>query len=168
MRKACAPSRRLWPLIAAGLLLYTGCRGPAWLRQTASTETSDAFLIEQAVYGYLLEQDFWAHRPYSAVFVKGSDREVAALIRRFPNHQPKIKPSYLAELHPNVTPIDRETGQPAIIFAATADEPTGDSARAIGTYYGGSMLKGMLNFELSRKEGRWHIDSAKLADLPDP
>ena len=43
-----------------------------------------------AVYGYLLQQHFLNGGGYTAIFLEGSDAEVAALIRKFPDHVPPL------------------------------------------------------------------------------
>jgi len=122
-------------------------------------ETREEFKIEKVVYAYLLERDIWRERDYSAVFLKGSDEEVAALMQRFPNHVPPLKPSTAADVQPNQTPRDKQTGKPGVILSATASEPTGDRVEAIGNYYGGALYSGMYVFELKRVEGEWRIES---------
>ena len=57
------------------------------------------------------------------VFLQGDDDEVDALIKEFPDHVPPIKESYQADLRPNRTPVDKETGKPAqmILSVETLD-----------------------------------------------
>jgi hypothetical protein len=124
-------------------------------------EASDEFKIEAAVYGYLLERNFSDQVEYSAIFLEGSDAWVAALIRKFPNHVPPIKPSNRMQLRPNQTPIDKDTGKPAMILSAKAMDPTNDVSEAIGTWYAGGTLSGMYAFVLVKADGEWTIQSAK-------
>ena len=123
-------------------------------------ETRDEFKIEQAIYEYLLTRDIWTERQYSAVFLKGSDEEVKALIRLFPHHVPPLKPSTMADVQPNRTPLDRETGKPGVILSATVSDPEGNRAQAIGNYYGGSMYSGTYVFELKKVDEKWIIQTA--------
>jgi hypothetical protein len=148
-------------LLVCGL---TACRtGKPAEKSDASREfeASDEFKIEAAVYGYLLERNFSDRVEYSAIFLEGSDAWVAALIRKFPNHVPPIKPSNRMQLHPNQTPIDEDTGKPAMILSAKAMEPTNDVSEAIGTWYAGGALSGMYAFVLVKADGEWAIQSAK-------
>lgn len=125
------------------------------------SETADEYKIAEAVYGFMLQRHFWDSREYAAVFLNGSDDEVAALIRKFPNHVPPIKPGHAAELRPNRTPIDKDTGKPAMIFSAEVMEPTGNEAEAIGTWYAGAAVTGHYAFTLERVDGGWNIQSVK-------
>jgi hypothetical protein len=146
----------LFPFCA---LWLTGCGTFSDYDPRPPLETREEFKVEQAVYAYLLNQDIWTERDYSAVFLKGSDEEVEALLRRFPNHVPPLKPSTAADVHPNRTPLDKETGKPGVILSATVSEPAGNKAEAIGNYYGGSMFSGMYVFELQKDGDEWVIES---------
>jgi hypothetical protein len=117
--------------------------------------------MEALVYGYLLERDFWSEADFSAIFLKGSDREVAALIRMFPNHTPRLKTSDRVRLQEASSPIDRETGKPAMLLAAIVSEPSGDTAEAIGSYYAGPAVSGKYVFRLKKVAGAWTIESVK-------
>ena len=146
-------------LTVAALLIVAGCGTFSDYDPRPPLETREEFKIEQVVYAYLLEQDIWSDRDYSAVFLKGSDEEVAALLQRFPKHVPPLKPSTGADVQPNRTPRDKETGRPGVILSATASEPTGDQAEAFGNYYGGALFSGMYVFELRRVGGEWRIEN---------
>jgi len=124
-------------------------------------ESRDDFKIEMAVYRYLLEKRAWNNGEYTAIFLEGSDDWVAALIRKFPNHVPPIKPSNRAQLRPNQAPIDKETGKPALILSAKAMDPTNDVSEAIGTWYAGEAVSGLCAFVLVKVGGEWTIQSAK-------
>src|ERR1035438_3909546 len=98
-------------IVAAVCLgLLAGCASHQQAKKSDASrkfEASDEFKIEAAVYGYLLERHFSDQGEYSAIFLEGSDAWVAAMIRKFPNHVPPIKPSNRMQLHPNQTPIDK-------------------------------------------------------------
>jgi hypothetical protein len=121
----------------------------------------DEFKIEAAVYGYLLGRHFPNQDEYSAIFLEGSDAEVAALIQKFPNHVPPIKPSNRIELHPNQAPIDKDTGKPALILSSKAMDPTNGVSEAIGTWYAGGAVSGLYAFVLVKVDGEWIIQSAR-------
>ena len=130
-------------------------------RKSNVTSVSDDFKIEMAVYGYLLEKHPWDSGEYTAIFLEGSDDRVAALIRKFPNHVPPIKPSDRAQLRPNQAPIDKDTGKPALILSAKAMEPTNGVSEAIGTWYAGEAVSGLYAFVLMKVDGEWTIQSAQ-------
>jgi hypothetical protein len=133
---------------AVAVCLLAGCNTGKYAEQF--NETSDEYKIEEAVYGFMLQRHFWDSGDYAAVFLKGSDDEVASLIGKFPNHVPPIKPSRHADLQPNRTPIDRDTGKPAMIFSVEVAEPSGNEAEAIGTWYGGVAMTGHYTFTLKK------------------
>ena len=121
----------------------------------------DLFKVQVAVYGYLLQRHFLKDGEYAAVFLQGNDAEVAALIKQFPNHVPPIKPSDQADLQPNRTPLDRQTGKPAMIFSVDAMDPEGDTVQAIGRWYAGGAVSGFYTFALRKSGGDWVIESTK-------
>ena len=121
----------------------------------------DLFQVQVAIYGYLLQRHFLETGEYSAVFVQGNDTEVAALIKQFPNHVPPIKPSDLADLRPNRTPLDRQTGKPAMIFSVDALDPVDDTVQAIGRWYAGGAVSGFYTFALRKAGGDWVIESTQ-------
>jgi len=124
-------------------------------------EKTDDFKIKAAVYGYLLQQHFLDGGGYTAIFLEGSDAEVAALIRKFPNHVPPLKPSDRAQIRPHQTPLDKDTGKPAIVLSAKALDPTNGASEAIGTWYGGEAVSGLCAFVLVKAHGEWTIQSAR-------
>jgi hypothetical protein len=148
-------------LLVCGL---AGCRTGKQAEKSGASrklEASDDFKIEVAVYGYLLEKHPWGSGEDTAVFLEGSDAWVAALIRKFPNHVPPIKPSNRMQLHPNQTPTDKGTGKPAMILSAKAMDPTNGVSEAVGTWYGGEAVSGLYAFVLVKVDGEWTIQSAK-------
>jgi hypothetical protein len=121
----------------------------------------DLFQVQVAVYGYLLQRHFLKDDEYSAVFLQGDDAEVAALIKQFPGQVPPIKTSDQADLQPNRTPLDRQTGRPAIIFSVETLDPEGDTVQAIGRWYAGGAVSGFYTFSLRKVGGDWVIESTK-------
>jgi hypothetical protein len=53
---------------------------------------ADELKVREAVFGYLLSRHFWDDGVFSAIFLQGDDEEVDALIKKFSNHVPPIKP----------------------------------------------------------------------------
>ena len=121
----------------------------------------DLFKVRLAVYGYLLQRHFWDDNEYSAVFLQGDDDEVAALIKIIPNHIPPIKTSDHADLRPNRTPIDRDTGRPAMILSVDTLDPEGDTIQAVGKWYAGGAVSGLYTFTMKKDGGEWAIESVK-------
>jgi hypothetical protein len=148
-------------LLVCGL---AGCRTNRKAEESDASrklESRDDFKIEMAVYGYLLEKHPWENGEYTAIFLEGSDAWVAALIRKFPNHVPPIKPSNGAQLRPNQAPIDKDTGKPAMILSAKAMDPTNGVSEAVGTWYAGEGASGLCAFVLVEMDGKWIIQSVK-------
>ena len=135
-------------------------------RRYLEVEESEEFKIQTAVYRYLLGLSFWKTQEYSAVFLQGTNREVRAQLRQFPNHIPKIKPSSQADLRPHSTPIDKETGKPAVILTASGSEPEGEVTEAVGSYYAGAMIRSMYFFTLKKVNGQWAIQTVKEVASP--
>ncbi|MDD5139364.1 MAG: hypothetical protein PHY43_03770 [Verrucomicrobiales bacterium] len=121
----------------------------------------DWFKVQVAIYGYLLQRHFLEDGEYAAVFVQGDDEEVAALIKQFPNHVPPIKTSDQADLRPNRTPLDKQTGKPAMIFSVDALDPVDDLVLAIGRWYAGGAVSGFYTFALKKQGADWVIESVK-------
>jgi hypothetical protein len=132
-----------------------GSRVPQMLKDT------DSFKIDEAVYAYLLKRHFWDGGEYSAIFLQGEDAEVDAIRREYPNHVPPIKPSNRAKLHPNRTPIDRDTGKPAMILGVEAAAPANDTVEAVGTWYGGGAASGHYTFSLKKVNGDWMVQDVQ-------
>ncbi len=133
----------------------------AALPKTPGLEKDDLLKVEMAVYGYLLQRHFWDAGEYSAVFLQADDAEVMAIRRTFPNHIPPIKAAYRAELRPGRTPVDKDTGGPAMILSVDALEPEGDTVAAIGRWYAGDAVTGHYTFSLKKVNGEWMIESVK-------
>jgi hypothetical protein len=147
--------------LLAGCASHRPVKPPVDRSSSRELESRDDFKIEMAVYGYLLEKCPWNNGEYTAIFLEGGDVWVAALIRKFPNHVPPLKPSNRVQLRPNQTPIDKDTGKPALILSAKAMDPTNDVSEAIGTWYAGETVSGLCAFVLVKVDGNWTIQSAK-------
>lgn len=124
-------------------------------------DTRDLIKVEIAIYSSLLQRHFWDDGEYSAIFLQGDDAEVATLIKKFPNHVPPIKPDYRAELRPGRTPLDKQTGRPAMILSVDALDPEGGTVQAIGRWYAGDAVTGFYSFDLKRNGDDWEIESVK-------
>jgi len=171
--------RHLLPLLLLGL---TGCfidRTPIVFhdevgvnRQEQSSVTTvppvkklakaDQQLVEAAVFRYLLGRHFWDNGDYTGVFLQTDNAQTERLAREFPKHVPPIKPSYRAYLPENRTPVDRDTGKPAMVLSVEVGEPNADdSVDAIGRWFAGGAVAGFYTFTLKPDGGGWRIDSVK-------
>ena len=117
--------------------------------------------MEVVVYAYLLQRHFWDDGEYSAIFLQGDDDEVGELIKEFPSHVPPIKPSYRADLKPNRTPVDKDTGKPAIILSVDTLDPVDDTVQAVGKWYAGGAVSGFYTINLRKRGDDWVVESAK-------
>jgi hypothetical protein len=152
--------------VAISLCLLTSCASHRHgnMRSGAPPQKlkdTDAFKIDEAVYGYLLQKHFWDNGEYTAIFLQGEDAEVDAIRRDFPNHVPPVKSSKRAKLHPNRTPIDRDTDKPAMILGVDASEPVNGTVEAVGTWYAGGAASGHYTFSLKKVNGEWMIESVQ-------
>lgn len=129
--------------------------------QPQRLEEVDLLKVETAVYGYLLKRHFWDAGEYSVVFLQTDDAEVTAIGRTFPNHIPPIKGADRAELRPGRTPVDQDTGKPAMILSVEALEPEGNTVEAIGRWYAGDAVSGFYTFHLKKNGAEWVIERVK-------
>ncbi|MGD0746052.1 MAG: hypothetical protein ABSA45_12940, partial [Verrucomicrobiota bacterium] len=84
-----------------------------------------------------------------------------AIRRIFPNHIPPIKAGYRAELRPGRTPVDKDTGRPAMILSVDVLEPEGDTVAAIGRWHAGDAVTGFYTFKLRKNGAEWIIENVK-------
>ena len=125
-------------------------------------EKADELKIEQMIFGYLLERHFWDSGDYSAIFLQSDDAQVDAMIKKYPRHVPPIKQSYRALIQAHRTPMDQDTGKPAMILSADVNEPnTDDSVDAIGRWYAGDAVTGFLMIHLNKIGNDWQITDVK-------
>ena len=127
-----------------------------------SLDKADEEKIQRTVFSCLLERHFWEDDDCSAVFLQAGEAVEKALIEKYPRHQPPLKPSYHAQLRDNQTPLDRDTGRPAMILSVDVSEPNDDgSVTAIGRWYAGGAVSGFYAFTLVKSEGDWRIQTLK-------
>lgn len=127
-------------------------------------EKADELKIEQAIFSYLLERHFWDAGDYSAVFLQTDDAQVDTLIRKYPGHVPPVKQSYHALIEAHRTPLDKDTGKPAMILNVDINEPNADnSVDAIGRWYAGDAVTGFRMIHLNKVGNDWQI-----ADVKEP
>jgi len=163
------------------LVLATGCAAPkekimfsddADIRAAAANAVAlppqkklakaDELQIEQLIFSYLLERHFWDLADYSAVFLSADDAQVAALMKKYPSHNPPIKESFRVALPSHQTPRDKDTNKPAMILSADINEPNADdSVDALGRWYAGDAVAGFRAFNLKKVDGEWQIATVK-------
>ena len=139
----------------------TNAIAPAAPPQPQRLEKDDLLKVEIAVYGYLLQRHFWDTGEYSAIFLQADEAEVKTIRRAFPNHNPPIKAATHAELRPGRTPMDKDTGRPAMILSVDALEPERQTVAAIGRWYAGDAVTGFYTFALEKSGADWVIESVK-------
>jgi hypothetical protein len=123
---------------------------------------ADELQIEQLIFGYLLERHFWDLADCSAVFLSADDTEVAAMMKKYPDHVPPIKQSHHALVQAHRTPVDKDTNKPAMILSAEINEPNADdSVDALGRWYAGDAVTGFRVFSFKKVNGEWQIASVK-------
>jgi len=126
----------------------------------ARISKTDETRIQRAIFCNLLERHFWDDNGFSAIFLQADEALETALIKKFPNHQPPIKPSYHANLRGNRTPIDRDTNKPAMVLSVDINEPNEDgSVTAIGRWYAGGAVTGFYAFTLKKNGDDWQIQT---------
>jgi hypothetical protein len=122
----------------------------------------DEQAIDRLVFADLLGRHFWDSGEYTAVFVQADDQQVEALMQQFPQHQPPIKMSFHANLRKNQTPLDKDTGKPAMILSTEVSEPNADdSVDVIGRWYAGNSVTGFYTYVLKKTGGNWQVASVK-------
>ena len=125
-------------------------------------DRADEAQIDQLIFGYMLEHRLWNLADCSAIFVEADDAEVAAMMKKYPDHVPPIKPSADAELKSHRPPLDRETKKPAIILSVEVNAPNADGSMDVtGHWYGGDAVNGFRTFHLTKLDDAWQIVEAK-------
>ena len=116
--------------------------------------------VERLVFGYLLGRHFFDTGDYTGVFLQTSDEQVAAVQAQFPGHVPPIKASYRVDMPANRTPVDKDTGKPAMVLTVETAEPEADdSVDALGRWYAGGAVTGFYTFHLRKTADGWRIET---------
>jgi hypothetical protein len=173
---------RLLPVAGAGLLLtgLVGCvssenipltddsairimaqPAPRLAEKPALSE-ADRQAVEFAVFSQLLAHYFWDQKDYSAIFLQADEAQEKALIKQFPRHLPPVKPSYHSEVRPNQTPLDKDTGKPAMILSVEVSDPESNGrVQAIGRWYAGPAVTGFYTFTMAKSKDGWEVVSVQ-------
>lgn len=139
-----------------------GMTGAATPAAQPGLDKADESKVEQLIFGALLERHLWAPDGYSAIFLQADDAEVKAMMKKYAGHTPPIKDSSRARIESHVSPVDRDTGRPALILSVEVNEPNQDgSVDATGRWQGGDTVTGFRVFHLAKKDGNWQIVSVQ-------
>lgn len=123
---------------------------------------TDQQKIDLLVFSNLLERHFWGDGTYSAFFIQADDDVVAALIQKYPNHIPPVKPSDHLDLRSNQIPLDRDTGLPVLILSAEPGElQTNGCVAVTSRWYGGAAASGSCVLSLKKTGDDWAVASVK-------
>ena len=95
--------------------------------------------------------------PLSTMFLFSA----VVLMKHYPAHVPPIKPLQHMELRPGKSPLDRNTGQPAMVLSVDALIPEDETVEAIGKWFAGDAVTGFYTFKLKKNGEEWHIESVK-------
>ena len=124
-------------------------------------ERQDRIKIDLEIFGWLLQRHFGDDGAYSAIFLQAEGAEAAVLMKHFPAHVPPIKPLQRVELRPGKSPLDRDTGRPAMVLSVDALDPEDETVEAIGKWFAGDAVTGFYSFTLKKSGEEWHIESVK-------
>jgi hypothetical protein len=170
--------KRLFSGAVLGVLLTAGCakdepiyfaseaRIPASVAAASTAphglSKSDEEKIDMVVLGYLLDRQVSTNGNYTAVFLQADDAVVKAMMKKFPNHNPPLKENSRVDLRSKQSPLDKDTGKPAMILGVDAGEPGSDgTVNVIGRWYAGVAAQGYDTFTLKKTGGDWPIASVK-------
>jgi hypothetical protein len=124
-------------------------------------EQQDRIKVDLEIFGWLLQRHFGDDGAYSAIFLQAEDAETAVLMKHYPAHVPPIKPLQHVEMRPGKSPLDRDTGRPAMVLSVNALDPEDETVEAIGKWFAGDAVTGFYTFKLKKSGEEWHIESVK-------
>ena len=135
---------------------------PAASTAPKQIDKADELEIERTVFSYLLERRLWDLATYSAIFLQTDDAQVSALMKKYPDHVPPIKPGKRARLKSHRPPLDKDTKKPAMILTVEVNEPNLDgTVDAVGRWYAGDAVSGFRAFRLQKGDAGWQITEVK-------
>lgn len=111
--------------------------------------------IEQLVFERLLNGHFGDDGSYTAVFLQADESQTKVLKEKFAKHQPPVKQLWHSDIRAGFTPLDKDTGQPAIIFSCEIGEPEGGSLTALARWYAGEAVKGFYLITFRQTSHGW-------------
>ena len=117
--------------------------------------------IEMEVFAWLLQRPI-GDGMCSAVFLNTDEATTAALMGKIPAHVPPIKQLWHLETRSGQSPMDKDTGRPAVILSVdTLDQETAGTAVAVGKWFAGEATAGFHTFNLVKNGDAWRIESVK-------
>jgi hypothetical protein len=123
---------------------------------------TDEEKIDMVILSYLLDRQVSTNTNYSAIFLQADDEVVQAMMRKYPNHNPPIKENSRIDLRSRQSPLDKDTGKPAMILGVDAGEPGSDgTVNVIGRWYAGLAAQGYYTFTLKKTGDDWPVVSVK-------
>ena len=117
--------------------------------------------VEIEVFSWLLDRPIGDDPVYSAIFLQVDPPTTTILMRQFPAHQPPLKPLWHISVRPGQSPLDKDTGQPAVILSVDMLDPENGTLVAVGKWSAGDAASGFHTFTLHRSEAGWRIQSVK-------
>ena len=117
--------------------------------------------IEVAVFSDLLSRHFGDDAHFSAVFITAEESRTPTLAKQFPQHLPPLKSWWHLDQRPGMSPLDRDTGQAAIVLSADVADPENGIVIALGKWFAGPSVSGFYTFALKKEGGIWAIQSVK-------
>ena len=124
-------------------------------------EKAEVRQIEKEVFTWLLQRPIGDDGVYSAVFLKTDETTTAALMKQFPAHVPLLKQLWHLEIRPGQSPLDKDTGRPAVILSVDTLEPENGVVAAVGKWFAGEAATGFHTFELKQRGDGWRIETVK-------
>ena len=142
-------------------LPHLDTNAPAVLLKQPSLPPADERKIDLAVFSNLLTRHFWDDGDYTAIFLQADDEAVAALQKKFPDRKPPIKETFRVNVRQTLSPLDKDTGKPAMILSVDVSEPEADgSVTAIGKWFAGGAVTGFYSYQLKKTGDDWEIQNA--------
>jgi hypothetical protein len=127
----------------------------------AGLQPEDLEKIEREIFTWLLQRPLGDDSAYSAIFLQADEAATASLMKQFPANVPPVKQLWHLETRPGQSPLDKDTGRPAIILSVDALEPENGVVMAVGKWFAGTAAAGFHTFELKKSEGGWRIQTVK-------
>jgi hypothetical protein len=168
-----------FPILIVTILLCAGCisrKDPIELNDNfqaieknsfaappkeAGLEKSELAQIEQEVFSHLLSRNLGDDGHFSAVFMTADESQTDALQKKFPRHVPPLKNWWHLDQPPGQSPLDLDTGRPALVLSADVADPENGTVVAIGKWFAGPAVSGFYTFEFKRNGAAWIIQSVK-------
>ena len=124
-------------------------------------EKAEMRQIETEIFTWLLQRPIGAGGACSAVFLKTDEAATSALMKQFSDHVPPLKQLWHLEMRPGLSPLDRDTGRPAVLLSVELAEPENGIVTAVGKWFAGDAAADFHTFELKKTGDGWRIQTVK-------